>query len=274
MLCLAEKQGGFPCGKCTGCRVNKRRKWVARMLLEACLHPRVWFVTLTYEDLHLPPDRAVSKRELQLFVKRLRKALGVERLRYFGVGEYGERFGRPHYHLTVYGGDRADFPDLVKAAWSKGFVHVALATPDTMAYVAQYTLKKNTVATRKREDGRTPEFQLMSRRPGLASGCAAGLVAYLEQEFGRDEFWSKGGVTREFRSEGQVWPLDRFMRLKMEKAAGLEPAQFDGLTRYMLALRASMQKPVLTKDELREKRNEHLARARKLENRIRERAKL
>lgn len=47
----------------------------------------------------------LSKRDVQLFLKRLRKYVYKntrERLRYFIVGEYGPKTYRPHYHLLLF----------------------------------------------------------------------------------------------------------------------------------------------------------------------------
>ena len=63
---------------------------------EASRYSSNCFVTLTYDEDHLPLDRSVSRREVQLFMKRLRKAISPLRVRFFACGEYGERFGRPH----------------------------------------------------------------------------------------------------------------------------------------------------------------------------------
>lgn len=43
----------------------------------------------------------LCKKHLQDFFKRLRKNTGVK-LQYFACGEYGKKFGRPHYHLLVW----------------------------------------------------------------------------------------------------------------------------------------------------------------------------
>ena len=90
----------------------------------------------------LPENASISKREVQLFFKRLRKS-SDKKLRYYACGEYGGRFGRPHYHAIVYG----LLPDqetraLVKDTWGLGLVHVGSVTYDSCRYVAQY-IRKN-----------------------------------------------------------------------------------------------------------------------------------
>lgn len=218
---------------------------------------------------------SVEKREVQLFLKRLRSLLGGDRCRYFAVGEYGDASMRPHYHLTLFGPDRADFPELVALAWRDkegapiGFVHVGLGGPSSMAYVAQYTVKKMTKKDDGRLEGRKPEFALMSRHPGLGADAAPMLARFWKTELGREEFWSKGGVSKEFRSEGQVWPIDRYVREIIAREAKLGRPEFDGLTWMVLKMREAMCRPLLTREELAVKRKEAFLKG---ERRARQRA--
>lgn len=92
-----------PCGRCIGCRLEKSRKWAMRCVMEAQQHKDNCFLTLTYAPEFLPADGSLVKRDLQLFIKRLRKAFSGVKIRYFACGEYGEKFARPHYHLILFG---------------------------------------------------------------------------------------------------------------------------------------------------------------------------
>ncbi len=105
-----------PCGKCIGCRLDYSRQWANRCMLEMQYHDVAWFVTLTYDNAHVPlswySDPATGeayqamtlrKRDFQLFIKRLRKAYPDDRVRYFAAGEYGEKRLRPHYHAILFG---------------------------------------------------------------------------------------------------------------------------------------------------------------------------
>lgn len=49
--------------------------WAVRCVHEAQLYDTSYFVTLTYNDAHLPYSSQLVKRDFQLFVKRLRRRL-------------------------------------------------------------------------------------------------------------------------------------------------------------------------------------------------------
>ena len=96
--------GNMPvaCGYCDPCRINRRRLWSHRMILESFGHPASCFLTLTYNDDNLPQDGSLKPDDLQLFIKRLRSRL-VYKFRYYAVGEYGDDNGRPHFHGAIFG---------------------------------------------------------------------------------------------------------------------------------------------------------------------------
>ena len=68
------------------------------------MHPANCFVTLTYDEKHLPKDGSLCLEHVQLFLKRLRFGSAFP-LRYFLCGEYGEKTSRPHYHICLFGTD-------------------------------------------------------------------------------------------------------------------------------------------------------------------------
>lgn len=107
MLCRNPfiDRGGrpYPCGKCVPCVYRDKRVWTHRILLESFLHASSVFVTLTYNDQHLPADGCLVPGHLQLWLKRIRKSLAPERVRFFACGEYGGTTWRPHYHLAMFG---------------------------------------------------------------------------------------------------------------------------------------------------------------------------
>lgn len=98
-----------------------------------------FFLTLTYNDEHLPPGAQLSKRDLQLFIKRLRKV--NPGIKYFAVGEYGTDKGRPHYHLVIF--NLVDLA-LITDTWtdqfgdSLGFITGSRATMGRVRYMVEY----------------------------------------------------------------------------------------------------------------------------------------
>lgn len=168
-----------PCGQCIGCRLERSRQWAMRLVHEKRMHQFSWFVTLTYNEDCVPDS--LSVRELQLFMKRLRKKFG--KLRFFAAGEYGGESNRPHYHLILFG---FPIPDLRKYSdnkdgvlfesdsfsklWKFGTHKIGEVTFESCAYVARYCVEK--ITGPKADDwymGRQPEFATMSRRPGIGA---------------------------------------------------------------------------------------------------------
>jgi len=186
------KSLSLPCGQCVGCRLERSRQWAIRCMHEAQMHTQNCFITLTYDDAHLPSDRSLHYRDFQLFVKRLRKRYPGRRIRYYMAGEYGENFGRPHWHACIFG---LDFDDKklwkrtsansllyrsenLELLWPFGYSSIGDVTFESAAYVARYIMKKVTgknAAEHYQEidpdtgeiTNRTPEFTKMSLKPGI-----------------------------------------------------------------------------------------------------------
>jgi hypothetical protein len=173
----------IPCGKCIGCRLEYSRQWAIRCVHEAQLWPTSCFITLTYDNDHLPENESLCKRDVQLFFKRLRRELAKNeiKIRYFCCGEYGGNTKRPHYHAAIY---NYDFPDKkfyrnvngnklyyspqAKQLWPAGHNVIGELTWESAAYIARYIVKKITGESAETHyAGRTAEFATMSRRPGI-----------------------------------------------------------------------------------------------------------
>lgn len=161
-----------PCGQCIACRINKKEEWALRMEHELRGHRGSCFFTLTY-DPKVYNGESLVKRDLQLFIKRLRKEVKDHGIRYYAVGEYGGRFGRPHYHGIVFGLGLAE-KSHVASCWGKGFVMVGEANALTIRYVAKY-IQKKAMGDYKKEminQGLEPEFSIMSLKPGIGYNFA------------------------------------------------------------------------------------------------------
>lgn len=172
-----------PCGTCIGCRLERARQWAVRCVHEAKLWEDNCFITLTYDDEHLPPGGSLVPEHFVLFMKRLRFRFG-EGIRFFHCGEYGEQLGRPHHHSLVF---NFDFPDKVLHAksganslytseildslWGFGFASIGACTFESAGYIARYTLKKVVgPSAAVHYANRVPEYLTMSRKPGIGRG--------------------------------------------------------------------------------------------------------
>jgi len=178
-----------PCGQCIGCRLERSRQWAIRNMHENQMHEDSCFITLTYNDDHLPYGNTLVLEDFQKFMKRLRKSKGP--VRFFHCGEYGDETDRPHYHALIYGWSPND-PELFSTSgehrlytspvlsnlWSLGHATFGDVTFDTAAYTSRYVTKKITGEAAEGhyrfidEDtgeviDRKPPYATMSRRPGI-----------------------------------------------------------------------------------------------------------
>lgn len=96
-----DKAIGLPCGNCPECWNRQSSEWAYRCLLESKEHKENCVLTLTYNDEFVPDQ--LNKRDYQLFLKRLRKAIYPAKIKYFLSGEYGSIGGRPHFHCVIFG---------------------------------------------------------------------------------------------------------------------------------------------------------------------------
>lgn len=222
----------FGCGQCLPCRINRRRKWVARMMLELLATQSGLFVTLTYDEQHLPKDGSLDKRHVQLFLKRLRYYLGVDKVRFYAVGEYGDKSWRPHYHLILFGVNYTH-KALIEKSWTKGLIHVGTAEPDSMQYVAGYVTKKMTNSKDSRLLGRLPEFGLMSRRPGIGHSAIESFAHSIEIQPGATASLKAGWVPDTFAVGRTKYPMDRFVKSKLYSRLNVSKSQIQEKNRSL-----------------------------------------
>lgn len=186
------------CGRCMRCKLKRASDWAIRIVHEASLYSDNCFITLTYDDANVPDGRSLVKSDFQKFMKRLRKFSVKSRgrsLRYYACGEYGDRFGRPHYHAILLdfdfgdkvfqryssGGEKVYSSDILSQLWSSegvkfGFSEIGSVTRYSAGYVARYCTKKITgdmaiehyrySDSEGRDRWRVPEFSLQSQSIG------------------------------------------------------------------------------------------------------------
>lgn len=229
MRCVHVLKGGaFACRQCLPCRIRLRREWMFRILMEAKTHAHTSFLTLTYDDDHLPADRSLSPEVLTKFLKRLGYYRKGDPYRYFAIGEYGPLTFRPHYHAALFGVPVSDLP-LVHAAWP--FCDPVRATltpllPERAQYLAGYVTKKMTKADDPRLDGRYPEFARMSRMGvgGIGAASMDNIASLLlTNKHAKGFLEEEGDVPTFLKTDGRSLPTGRYLRSKLREKVGINP---------------------------------------------------
>lgn len=176
-----------PCGKCVACMVTERALWSWRLVQEAKSAQMARFITLTYDDIHLPivtkivnrmvddkmipemrANMTLVKQDLKSYIKRVRKYAPL--IRYFGVGEYGSHTKRPHYHAIIFNADS----DLLIDKWKDkekrpiGNAYIMTSNEFAMLYVTKYLLSPENIELKwlLKENGQEYPFRLMSKGLG------------------------------------------------------------------------------------------------------------
>lgn len=193
-----------PCGKCGACRKNRRASWTFRLSKECGYSKNSFFITLTYNDEELPTvgrHSTLRKKDWQNFIKRLRqwnKKKGWNNLRYYGVGEYGTKTNRPHYHSILFNVHPDIFKELDKI-WPFGHNKIDLINKARLHYVTKYH-----VNPAKDDNGREEEFATMSKNPGIGHG-------YIEE----NKQWHKENKFTHVRLNGFPQKLPRYLKEKI-----------------------------------------------------------
>lgn len=218
----------LPCGECLNCRLNHSKEWAVRCVLESLSYDDNFFVTLTYDDAHLPKDGRLHREHIQEFFKKLRYYVGS--FRYFGCGEYGSKTKRPHYHLILFGCHLTDLcscgrglyqSDIITKCWSHGFNYVGFVTYQSCNYVAMYT-------TKKIFGDQSDEFLMASNRPGIgATWCQEHLDKVLQYDavFGDFGNGKAARLPRYFEKIAEALDGTRYLDLKkarLDKSQAIE----------------------------------------------------
>lgn len=178
---IKNEQVPVPCGKCPTCVARRTSGWSFRMVQEEKVSDSAWFITLTYDVNTVPLTKNgfmnLSKRDLQLFFKRLRKIHDKEhkqlvkrmrgnyvpipkKIKYYAVGEYGSTTRRPHYHIILFNAQ----VDLIENAWQAGHIHYGNVSEASAGYTLKYISKP--WRPLHRNDDRIPQFANMSKGLG------------------------------------------------------------------------------------------------------------
>jgi hypothetical protein len=235
----------YGCGQCLFCRINRRREWTLRIMLESFCHPFNSFLTLTYDE--VPLCGSVCTVHLRNFLKRLRKAV-PNRIRFYACAEYGTKNLRPHYHLALFGVHPCRYiqPQNLKGVltkgktpgqitcqcpecqfiyniWQKGIIYNARLEKDSAQYIASYIIDK---MDKKTCDlyGLAPEFTRMSNRRGIGLGFDGEgldfLFKFMKSDLGNDYLDKVGDVPHTINFGGKPWPLGNYLRRELRVRLG------------------------------------------------------
>lgn len=227
---LKDLEFRVPCGKCLPCQKKRRSEWSLRLEHEYLFSDSAFFITLTYNDFHIPRTKegyqTLHKKHLQNYIKRLRNdhvkyvskyfkcskkdvKHKAKSLRYYAVGEYGSKTRRPHYHLILFNMDIANLASLTNQ-WKAGFADVGTVTSASINYVTKYMFKQ----FNRKTDKRTPPFSLMSKKPIIGQ-------AYLEN-YGVHHIESESLEVRDQNGHVRRLPKAYLRRLFTNKEDRLE----------------------------------------------------
>lgn len=187
-----EMQQPVPCGKCPNCAARRISSWSLRLMQESKRSTSAYFITLTYDNQHVPISKnnfmELRKTDVQKFLKRLRKHQwkngNNESLKYYLCGEYGDKYKRPHYHVIMFNLDLqillgqkvyhqvmlGNIPldgkyNFIIDQWTMGHVTIGQVTEASVGYTLIYINKP--WRPMHRNDDRQPVFSLMSKKLGL-----------------------------------------------------------------------------------------------------------
>lgn len=233
-----------------------------RCMHEASQHEENIFLTLTYDDAHLPGKASLDREAFPLFMKRLRKEIAPRKVRYFHVGEYGTRNERPHYHALLFGYRPADAAVLAErgdyrvftsatlsAVWPSGLHEFGSVSERSALYVAGYMKRKMTGSWAKARYGeREPEYGTMSRNPGIGASWI--------DKFQCEVYPADGVVVR-----GTIVKPPRYYDLRAERSRPLD-VEAARLKRFAKRQRenesperlAVMEKCAVAREDLNERR--------------------
>lgn len=124
-------------------KINLRRSWEQlELILFGNFGRNDLLLTLTYDDEHLPPDRAQAVRRVKKYLDTLRKTRKRrgQTLKYVYVTEDKHGDGRLHHHMVV-NGTGHDIEDL-RALWPDGYVKINNIRPRELGDLARYLTKE------------------------------------------------------------------------------------------------------------------------------------
>lgn len=208
-------------------------------MLESTSHATSSFVTLTFAWDKYTPSAPLQKEYYQDWLKRFRKRVAPERIRYFIVGEYGTENWRPHFHAALFGAvpciynpgpSRSDVYArkncncspcaMLRDSWGHGLTDNGSLTEDSAQYIAGYVTKKMTKADDPRLLGRPPEFAQPSLDGGIGAPAMPAVLDAITTEQGCELIAQRGDVPMSLQHGRKSRPLGRYLRAKLRELYG------------------------------------------------------
>lgn len=152
------------CRKCSECLQKRSKELAIQSVFEArSCSDQSCVLILTYDNEHLG-DNKLDYSHVQEFQKRLRRYVQYtynKKIRFLTVGEYGDKNGRMHWHMIVFGWKPQKSSEEMEtylggkfnsvprwrsrklhSLWQRGYVDVDYATEGNIFYVSRYVHKK------------------------------------------------------------------------------------------------------------------------------------
>lgn len=133
----------------------------------------------------------LSKKDLQLFMKRFRKRVNTftdEKIHSYVVGEYSPKHFRPHFHLLLFfNSDRLaqNFGQIVHSCWKFGRVDWSASRGDAESYVAGYVNSFSCLPYHLGQSSKIAPFGRFSNH--FAESCFDDAKQTLRDSFSRQE---------------------------------------------------------------------------------------
>jgi hypothetical protein len=191
--CRLDDGTEVACRYCWQCKRNRVNDLVGRCIAESKFATQTYAVTLTYaQDAGVSAVTLVYK-DVQDFLKRLRKRYKV---RYIVAGEYGTKKGRAHWHIILF--FKGKYPDVKQDVrldwefWKHGYSYFQKPDWKGFQYVLKYVLKDQTADS-------VETHLAMSKKPPLGYEFFADLAKmHVEQAVIPRSFKYKvGGVRKD-----------------------------------------------------------------------------
>lgn len=173
------------CGKCYECKQKVINQYVFKLEQEAKKNQWAYFVTMTYDNQHVPfsPNGFMTldtSKHIRNYFRSLRNHYRyrkknpdtgrtkyyydkVPKISYLIAGEYGgsRTYGRPHYHAVILGVPK----DVLEKYWYHGNIQVDVVNTARMYYTIKYIDKPSKVPLHSNDD-RVKEFRRASNNLG------------------------------------------------------------------------------------------------------------